>query len=360
MATSKYQILAESIRADILSGKIADNEKLPTEKALMEQYQVSRQTVRHALTLLESDGLVHSRQGSGTYVMPRKRAATSGSKQIALLLTYISDYIFPSIIRGIESVCSQKGYTLLLKATGNSMEQERDILISLLESPPCALIVDGNKTALPNPNLSYYRQLQALGIPIIFIHATYPELTDIPKIATRDKVGGRLAVDYLAKKGHSQIAGIFKSTDFQGIHRFSGFMDGMLANHLTFSDKHLIWFQDNEQMHILLENPKTLQYFEGCTGVVCYNDQIAWDVIRFLTQHGLRVPEDISVISFDDSALAQYSRPNITSFAHPKEKLGTAAAKTIIQMIEGHVGSSIVFPWELAERDSVADLTTNE
>lgn len=356
MATTKYQVLAESLRTDILSGKLADNEKLRTEKELMEQYQVSRQTVRHALSLLEAEGYVRSRQGSGTFVLPRKRAVVNSSKQIALLLTYISDYIFPSIIRGIESVLSQKGYTLLLKATGNSMDQEREILTALMESPPCALIVDGNKTALPNPNLSYYRQLQAMGVPIIFIHATYPELTDIPKIATNDKAGGRMAVDYLAKKGHSQIAGIFKSTDFQGIQRFTGFMEGMLANRLSFSDKHLIWFQDNDQMQVLLGSSKTLQYFDNCTGVVCYNDQIALDVIRFLTKYGIRVPEDVSVISFDDSSLAQYSHPNITSFSHPKDKLGIVAAKTIIQMIEGINVSSTIFPWELSERDSVADL----
>lgn len=357
MSTTKYQVLAESLRTEILSGKLADNEKLRTEKELMERYQVSRQTVRHAISLLESEGYVKSRQGSGTFVLPRKRAFVSNSKQIALLLTYISDYIFPSIIRGIESVLSQKGYTLLLKATSNSVDQERAILTSLLESPPCALIVDGNKTALPNPNLSYYRQLQALGVPIIFIHATYPELTDMPKIATNDRLGGRMAVDYLAAKGHSQIAGIFKCTDFQGVQRFTGFMEGMLANHLPFSDKHLIWFQDNDQMQILLGSEKTLQYFEDCTSVVCYNDQIAWDVIRFLTKHGYRVPDDISVISFDDSSLAQYCHPNITSFAHPKEKLGVFAAKTIIQMIEGVSVSSTSFPWELSERDSVADLT---
>lgn len=357
MSTTKYQVLAESLREEILSGKLADNEKLHTEKELMEQYNVSRQTVRHAISLLEAEGYVKSRQGSGTFVLPRKRVAANDSKQIALLLTYISDYIFPSIIRGIESVLTQKGYTLLLKATGNSMDQEREVLTGLLEAPPCAVIVDGNKTALPNPNLSYYRQLQAMGIPIIFIHATYPELTDLPKIATSDKQGGYMAVDYLASKGHTKIAGVFKSTDFQGVQRFNGFMEGMLSNHLPFSDKNLIWFQDNEQMRILLDSSKSLRYFEDCTSVVCYNDQIAGDVIHFLTQHGYRVPEDISVISFDDSSLAQYSHPRLTSFAHPKEKLGTVAARTIIQMIEGVPVSSTIFPWELAERESVADLT---
>ena len=356
MATTKYQILAEALREEILSGKLANNDKLCTEKELMEQYSVSRQTVRHAISILVEEGYVRSRQGSGTFVLPRRRTIVNNSKQIALILTYISDYIFPSIIRGIESVLTQKGYTLLLKATGNSMDQERDILTGLLESPPCALIVDGNKTALPNPNLSYYRQLQAMGIPIIFIHATYPELTDIPKIAVSDKQGGHMAVDYLASKGHSKIAGIFKCTDFQGIQRFNGFLEGMMANHLSFSDKNLIWFQDNDQLQILLESKKSLRYFDDCTSVVCYNDQVASNVIQFLVHNGYRVPEDISVISFDDSSLAQYSHPNLTSFAHPKEKLGTVAANTIIQMIEGESATSTCFPWELSERDSVVTL----
>lgn len=73
MATTKYQILAEALREEILSGKLANNDKLCTEKELMEQYSVSRQTVRHAISILEEEGYVRSRQGSGTFVLPRRR-----------------------------------------------------------------------------------------------------------------------------------------------------------------------------------------------------------------------------------------------------------------------------------------------
>ena len=360
MATPKYQLLAAALQSEIEAGTLKEHEKLKTEKELMAEYAVSRQTVRHALARLESDGFVRSRQGSGTFVTPRGRAVRSASRQIALVMTYISDYIFPSIIRGIESVLSEQGYTLLLKATGNSVDQERAILQSLLESPPRALIVDGNKTVLPNPNLQYYRQFQALGIPIIFVHATYPELTDITKVAVDDRAGGHMAVDYLAQKGHTKIAAIFKSTDFQGVQRYEGFIEGMIANRLSFSDNHFIWFQDNDQMKLLLETDKTRRYFDGCTAIVCYNDQIAYLAVNYLTGLGYRVPQDISVISFDDSELAQYVRPRLTSFSHPKERLGVAAAESIIKMIEGERVGSTIFPWEFSERDSVMDLTHPE
>ena len=95
---------------------------------------------------------------------------------------------------------------------------------------------------------------------------------------------------------------------------------------------------------------------EECSALFCYNDQIAFQLIRMLTERGIRVPEDVSVISVDDSDLALHSEVQITSLPHPKEKLGAKAAEVLLDMIEGKKGANTVeFDTRIVERQSVSE-----
>ena len=105
----KYQIVAEALRAGIRDGTY--QKTLPTEQLLCARFQVSRQTVRQALSLLESERLIDRRQGSGSHIRERREPVFRRRRSIAVVTTYISDYIFPSILREIESVCSENDST---------------------------------------------------------------------------------------------------------------------------------------------------------------------------------------------------------------------------------------------------------
>ena len=356
MAKLKYQALAASLRAEIIQGDLKAGDKLNTEKELMERFAVSRQTVRNAVSLLEQEGYVCARQGSGTFVCPARQPASQKIHQVAVITSHITSYIFPAVTQGIETVLRENGYSLLLKATNNQVNLERSLLMSLLESPPSGLIIEGSKTALPNPNLTYYKKLRDQNVPIIFIHSNHPELSSFVHVLTDDRQGGYDAVSYLARRGHRRIAGIFKSTDIQGLNRYAGYLDGIISCNLNYSDQHLLWFQDNEQLELLFRDDDTLSYFQDCSAIVCYNDQVAYILLKFLSSHGFQVPQDISLISFDDSHFASYTQPALTSFAHPKAALGSLAAEKLIRMIDGHPEESVVMPLRLVERESTADL----
>lgn len=128
MATEpKYQLVASTLRREIADGIFAEGSLLTTEEELKRRFQVSRQTVRQAIALLEDDGLVVRRRGSGTYVKhgPRRHGETL---TVGVVTTYITDYIFPSIVRGIEHVLSANGCMMNLSATYNRADHERMIL----------------------------------------------------------------------------------------------------------------------------------------------------------------------------------------------------------------------------------------
>ena len=91
--------------------------------------------------------------------------------------------------------------------------------------------------------------------------------------------------------------------------------------------------------------------------MVCYNDQIAYGLIELLRGHGFHVPQEISVVGFDNSSVSQYSPVKITTFDHPKDEMGRLAARKIIRMVEeGTKETSVVLPMPLVEKESVARL----
>lgn len=358
MANAKYKSIAALLQEQIRRGSIKEGEKLSTEMALMQQYDVSRQTVRHALQLLEQEGYVTSVQGSGTYVGSNiKRKSKNTSRQVAVILSTLSDYIFPSIIQGIESTLAEYDYTLTLKATNYRHDTERQILESLLESPPAGIILEGNKTALPCPNISLYKSFEECGVPIVFMHATYRELVNSTSATANDFQGGWDAVAHLYAHGHRSIGGIFKSTDNQGIQRYRGVIEAMQHYGLHYSDDAFLWFQDNSQLESLLKTDLPLTRLAGISAMVCYNDQVSRQILQALAPHGICVPDELSIISFDNSIFAEYTQPPLTSLSHPKAKLGQAAAETLISMISGKAVHSPVLDWELITRGSVAEKT---
>jgi len=330
----KYQKLRDYIIETIKSGKIIAGEKLYSENELAESFEVSRNTVRQALGELENEGWLYRVQGKGTFVNSYPNDKTEKSKNIAVVTTYLNDYIFPAIITGIDSVLSVNSYNMILSCTYNQHQKERLCLENLLKQNISGLIVESTKSALPNPNINLYRKFTELGIPVLFIHGCYREL-NYSYIVEDDTEAGYLATKHLIELNHQRIAGIFKIDDIQGHLRFSGFQKAHLEAGLEISDSRIMWFETND-LDIRFKNNNTQleNLISESTALVCYNDQIALKLIDLLRDKNLTVPDNISLVSFDDSPLALASETKLTTVAHPKEALGEEAGKAIINMIE--------------------------
>ena len=143
--TAKYRFLVDTIKEKIKNGEYEPGERMESENTLSDQFGYSRQTVRQALSVLEQEGLIERRRGSGTYISSESRRTPRGNS-IAIVTTYISDYIFPTIIRGIEETLTNAGYDLTLNVTNNHVEEEARILQSLISRRVDGVIVEGTKT----------------------------------------------------------------------------------------------------------------------------------------------------------------------------------------------------------------------
>ncbi|MCD8155830.1 MAG: GntR family transcriptional regulator [Clostridiales bacterium] len=330
----KYYILMEQLKGEILSGEIAPGERLPSENELSRQYSLSRHTVRKALGILEQDGYVEAFHGKGTFCSDKvNRMKRSGN--IAVVITYISDYIFPRLIQGMDQVLSEHGYSIILKNTGNSRQKEARCLEELLEKEIDGLIIEPSKSQVLCRHRNLYQSLDAHGIPYVFIQGIYTEMRDRPHILMDDAQGGYLVTKHLLDTGCKRVAGFFKADDFQGAERHKGFVRAIQERGLPYVPDDVIWYHTEDRR----SKPGLMAAMMARTGslpdgLVCYNDQIAVQVMEALQKKGVRVPEDVSVTGYDNSI---YSRAGsgITTIAHPQEELGRMAAELLLEKLNG-------------------------
>ena len=334
MEKPKYQILKEYIIDLIKIKELNSGEKIFSENELAEKFDISRHTVRQAIGELVTEGWIYRVQGKGTFVEKNTDDKLNLPKTIGVITTYINDYIFPSIIRGIDSVLSTDGYNILLSCTYNQHEKERICLENMKNQNIVGLIVEPTKSALPNPNLDLYRELIEKKVQVLFIHGSYNTF-DSSYVVEDDIEAGYLATKYLIDLGFTKIGGIFKMDDIQGHLRFAGFQKAFNEASLSFPDSRIFWFNTDE-IDNKFGNVGIDAFTDGlsdCSAIVCYNDEISVKIINAIRKKGLGIPEDISLVSFDDSQLASSSEIKLTSVAHPKEQLGIEAGKSIIGLI---------------------------
>lgn len=360
---SKYQSIADEIRKKILSEEFPKGSVIPTEIQLQEIYSVSRHTVRQAIAVLVNEGYLRREKGSGTYVKDKYeeniKAKSTDNKKIGVITTYISDYIFPSIIRGIEKTLKDNGYSLILASTNNDHAQEKQCLERMIELGVDGLIVEPTKSNQYNPNLATYVTLNEHNIPLVMINAVYEEL-DSSFICIDDVKAGYLATKELIINNHKNLLLITKIDDLQGKYRMKGFMRACRENEISINSDSIITYTTETETESLEEIVEHLEK-GNITGIVCYNDKIANLLISKLSSVGLKVPEDYSMVGIDNSLLSSMGTTNCSSVNHPKEFLGIDAGNWIIQAIEtGKNPENIIYSPEIIRRDSVKMLSKDE
>lgn len=334
----KYQVILDDIKSKILSGDYNVGEQIPTESALQSMYEVSRQTVRKAILELSIEGFLRSEKGSGTYVSNQYRSKTGGSshkKTIGVITTYISDYIFPSIIRGIESRLNEDNYSLLLASTNNDVAQEKKALEMMLSYGVDGLIIEPTKSNLYNPNIAYYLSFKEQDIPIIMINAFYEEI-ELPYLCLDDVQSSYLATKELITKGHTQIGLIAKMDDLQGKYRMKGYIKALGESKLRFYPEQIFSFNTETKQTLSTDLKDFLnKNRDTLTAIVCYNDEVGLEVVHACRQLDITIPEELSIIGQDNSYIAKNANIKLTTLTHPQEAMGRDAADWVIKKLQG-------------------------
>ncbi len=332
----KYKTLYGDIAEQIDSCEMSVGDKLLTESQLCKKYEVSRQTVRMALGALENSGYITRIKGKGSFI--KKDTSVKRVKTIGVCLSFLDSYIFPEVLQGIEAVLAREGYGIDLRNGHNKVGNEREFLLRALEMNLAGIIVEGIKSALPNPNEDIYRELKNKKVPIVFVHNHYQNVKC--HAVELDDAGLMFeATEILIKARHRKIGGIFKFDDRQGQQRYLGFAKALLRNGLEVDESKMFWYDSVSLTSCDARNSKIFDDFASmaadcCTAVACYSDYIAVQVINRLKALGKRIPQDISVIGFDHSEVTKSVGMMLVSANHPKDEMGKSAAERLISLIK--------------------------
>jgi len=355
MEEYKYLTIVDWSKNYIQSGNLKPNDRFLSEKELCSIHGVSRQTVRQALKCLENENVIYRVRGSGTFVKSGTAKPVVQNRCVGVISTYFSDYIFPSIVTGIESVLNESGIAMQLSITHNQVCEEAQALRTMIANGVQGLIVEPSKSALPNPNTELYQEIKKNNIPLVYFNAKYP-WADFPCAAMNDEAAGRIVTDYLFNCGHKRICGIFALDDIQGHKRYSGFMKSNIAHGVKTAENAVLWFATGERNKLFEFGEKNLlEMIHNSTAIVCYNDKLAVNLLRFCREHDISVPDDISVVGIDDSKYSKICDVPLTTVRHPHQILGEMAAKMLIEQMNApseHQNDCIFMP-EIAIRDSV-------
>ncbi|MFE5323097.1 LacI family DNA-binding transcriptional regulator [Paenibacillus sp. NPDC056579] len=277
------------------------------------------------------------------FAMDLKKSST---KTIALIFWDLAGPYYSELIKGVQEVTIANGYDLI---ACSSFGQSSTGMRFLKEKR-----VDG--AIISSQNIDDQAILDAAreGFPIILLDQ-HLEGDYITHVMIDNKQGGRMAADYLIGLGHKQIgmiSGPFSS--YASRNRYLGFQESLKAHGLEEQHRWVMHGRMNRKDGYQATKTLILQG-DLPTAVVYGNDEMAIGGLEAFRESGIRVPDDISIIGFDDIELAQYVNPGLTTIRQPKYEMGNLAAHVMFQALRGDiVNKSYQLQLELIERNSCA------
>lgn len=274
---------------------------------------------------------------------------TKRTQTLGLVVTTIADPFVAEVVRGVEERALDEGYSVILCQSQADPEREIAAVEILREKRVDAIIITASRVG----NL-YLPLLERLAVPIVLIN-NQQEGRYVYSVGTDNVQGGHLAVRYLLELGHTRI-GYITGPEWAAAsrQRLRGARQALREQGLDL-DPTLIVQGDGraeggeEAITCLLRHPVPP------TAVFCYNDMTAIGATRAAQRAGLQIPKDISIIGYDDIALAAYVTPPLTTIRQRKYEMGAQATEIALALLnDGEFVEHVLIPGELVIRGSCA------
>lgn len=341
-----YAVLKKDLTSGISCRKIIPGSILPSEYALSRQYGISRCSVRIALRAMEKEGLILKKPGKGSFVTEtrtgeKEKEMTFIGVNIPMEKMYIRNPYYPDLLKGIMDTSSERGVRLELIAGQKYFSEENaPHLKGIIWMDPSDEDLKGLLKARKSP------------LPVVAVNRIMEELN---YISTDHRGGAFQGVDYLVHLGHKKIAIAGRPLDCgQEIkERFEGYVDALVKNGLKLDEDLILRIRGSKEE----ECSKTREFLKKqhpAAMFVTTGTPVA-NILQAIYEAGLKVPEDISVICFDDmETFISYPGPSLTCIKQPLYKLGTRAVEAALEMIDKGDDFSVkeILPAELIVRQS--------
>lgn len=347
MMKTKHEKLRLTLSSRILDGEYAPGQKIPTEAELMREFSLSRNTVRQALNDLEKKHLLIRQPGRGTFV---SRESTRISNKVALFLYNTAD------LRNSVTTEMASSFCTVLETHGYIV----DILLSPRTNENDDLMLLAQKYAAFGIGTSHLDQetihsLRKLPIPYLFIKNYLPARDDIA-IRVDFFKAGFLAAEHLYQCGCKTLALVHPGKALPIAAEFyDGVSSAVMEYGLYLKQEHIFETVEYDSALAICAAEKIISMKRRPEGIIACTDETAHKLMEKLTEHGIRVPEEMMIIGCNDTSDLPYlTTPPLTNIALPMKECGAMAAETLLDMIRGlSVKSRILSPALIKRKSTI-------
>jgi len=356
-----YLQIQDYFKNEIVTKRLSPNEKIPTEREIMEMFNVSRITVANALTELAKEGWIFRVPGKGSFVSEDVHQLTNVTvqnqdlthtstelvmegqkkrKMIGLIMPGINDFFAIRLINGINKVLEESEYYLVILLSQNSKEKEREAIRELMSMHAEGLLIFPVDAEIYNDDIL---ELKVRHFPFVLIDRYLPGV-ETNYVNSDNVLGAKLAVSHLWDLGHRNIA-ICSDSALPTVSvelRIKGYMDAlkekgaMIDPSLILSDFRVDYdkFEPDHPLYQLMEK-------RSATAFITLNAKLGLYISSLSKRLGLKVPEDISILTYDDPSSGYDDFGVYTHISQSEYMMGQEAAKILLQLLTNQQNHTI-------------------
>lgn len=368
-----YSVMEADLRKQIREDVLKSGEKLLSESEFSSRYGISRRSVRQALANLTNERLIYSHAGSGCFVAENIPGKQPEHLRIVLILPEVDNAFMNELNHGVQIMAEESGCDLIYQSSGQSHEKERLHILHWLEEEK----IDGMILfpMVGNHNTDLIFELKKRNMPFVLVDRFFQDI-DTDYVSVDNYKGAYEAVLHLGQHSCKNIAHLKGSPSSANVARYEGYRDALAALGLVYDPALVISMEagyeteenvgsdvvfGREAMKKLLKSGKEIDAVFAC------NDNMAIGGMQSIRKMGLCVPQDISVVGFDDLKVASMLEVPLTTVRQPKEQIGMETIRLLLQRIQEKAQGTpvkeyqhIVLKTELIQRSSVQNKSMME
>lgn len=309
-------------------------------RALNDSPRVSRETKESIQRIAADMGYLPSAVA--------RSLVTRRTNMIGIVVTTITDLFFAELVHAIEEKALDHRYSVILTNSRGMPERELQAIQALRQRRVDGIIlVSGCSTETD------ICSEPGMDVPLVVINNIHQDHVG-HSVEVDNLGGGMAATEHLLGLGHRRVAHIAgPPEEWDGVERLTGYVRA-LETHGIPMDPSLIARGGSQPVHGIDAMQQLLSLAERPTAVFCYCDATAMGAMRYVRACGLRVPQDLSIVGFDDIDLAPFFEPPLTTVAQPIQAMGEKAVEMILALRDGEPVEDCVLPSQLVVRESTA------
>ncbi len=336
----KHREISSTLLAEILAGKYGSSGRLQSEAQLVRRFGVSRPTVARALRDLQEQGLVQRRAGSGTFVRSRTPAANP-TRQLALLIPgFRSTEIFELICAELASLARAHDYSLIWAGSGPadvtsdlSQQHALELVGQLLERQVMGVFFAPFEGQEQSGNQLIVQRFREAGIPLVLLDrdlGPFPTRCDLDVVGIDNFTAGFVLAEHLIALGCKKMVFVARPYSAATVDaRVAGVREALVRHDIPLPAD---W--------VRIGDPEDAKWVRSWSSgkrpdaVVCANDLTAAQLLRTLEKNGVRVPQQLRVVGFDDAKYATLVSVPLTTIHQPCKDIATTAFQALTERIK--------------------------